>query len=127
LIIPLLASEFTDASNLPVFQNIMKQLKDATYLSQIIFGLDRASESDVFLLHELIEKYGIRNSLIQWNSGPGFNSIYDQLNEAGFHILEPGKGKNMFLSFGIAMALFLTTTFRRPTMLESGNVNYTEG
>ena len=83
----------------------MKQLKDATYLSQIIFGLDKATESDAFVLHELIEKYGIRNSLIQWNSGPGFNSIYDQLNEAGFHILEPGKGKNMFLSFGIAMAL----------------------
>ncbi len=105
MIIPLLASEFTDSSNLPVFENILRQLKDATYLSQIIFGLDGASESDAFLLQKLIQKYGIRNSLIQWNNGPGFNSIYDQLNEAGFHILEPGKGKNMFLSFGIAMAL----------------------
>jgi glucosyl-3-phosphoglycerate synthase len=105
LIIPLLASEFTDSSNLPVFENILKQLKDATYLSQIIFGLDGASESDAFLLQKLIQKYGIKNSLIQWNSGPGFDSIYNQLNEAGFHILEPGKGKNMFLSFGIAIAL----------------------
>ncbi len=105
MIIPLLASEFTDSSNLPVFENILKQLKEVTYLSQIIFGLDGASESDAFLLQKLIQKYGIRNSLIQWNNGPGFNSIYDQLNEAGFHILEPGKGKNMFLSFGIAMAL----------------------
>jgi glucosyl-3-phosphoglycerate synthase len=105
LIIPLLASEFTDSSNLPVFENILRQLKDATYLSQIIFGLDGASEADAFLLQKLIQKYGIKNSLIQWNSGPGFDSIYNQLNEAGFHILEPGKGKNMFLSFGIAIAL----------------------
>ena len=105
MIIPLLASEYTDSSNLPVFENILKQLKDATYLSQIIFGLDGASESEAFQLQSLIQKYGIKNSLIQWNSGPGFNSIYDQLNEAGFHILEPGKGKNMFLSFGIAIAL----------------------
>jgi hypothetical protein len=105
LIVPLLASEFTDSSNLPVFENILRQLKDAAYLSQIIFGLDGASESDAFLLQKLIQKYGIKNSLIQWNSGPGFDSIYNQLNEAGFHILEPGKGKNMFLSFGIAIAL----------------------
>jgi glucosyl-3-phosphoglycerate synthase len=100
-----LASEFTDSSNLPVFENILRQLKDATYLSQIIFGLDGASESDAFLLQKLIKKYGIKNFLIQWNGGPGFDSIYNQLNEAGFHILEPGKGKNMFLSFGIAIAL----------------------
>ena len=105
MIIPLLASEFTDSSNLPVFENILKQLKDTDYLSQIIFGLDGASESDAFLLQKLIQKYGIKNFLIQWNSGPGFDSIYKQLNEAGFHILEPGKGKNMFLSFGIAIAL----------------------
>ena len=105
MIIPLLASEFKDSSNLPVFENILRQLKDATYLSQIIFGLDGASEADAFLLQKLIQKYGIKNSLIQWNSGPGFDSIYNQLNEAGFHILEPGKGKNMFLSFGIAIAL----------------------
>jgi glucosyl-3-phosphoglycerate synthase len=43
--------------------------------------------------------------LIQWNDGPGFSGIYRQLNEAGFNISEPGKGKNMFLGFGIAIAL----------------------
>ncbi len=76
-----------------------------TYLSRIIFGLDRASEKEAFRLHDLIKKNKIRNHLIQWNDGPGFISIYDQLNEAGFNIKEPGKGKNMFLSFGIAIAL----------------------
>ena len=43
--------------------------------------------------------------MIQWNDGPGFSSIYDRLTEAGFNIQEPGKGRNMFLSFGIALAL----------------------
>ena len=105
LIIPLLASEFSDPQNLPVFENILKQLKDVNYLSSIIFGLDRASEAEAMRLKALIQAYGIRNSLIQWNDGPGFNSIYNQLNEAGFNIREPGKGKNMFLSFGIAIAL----------------------
>lgn len=105
LIIPLLASEFTDPKNLPIFENILKQLKDVKYLSQIIFGLDGASEEDAFRLRDLIKKYGIRDHVIQWNDGPGFTDIYSQLNEAGFDIREPGKGKNMFLSFGIAIAL----------------------
>jgi glucosyl-3-phosphoglycerate synthase len=105
LIIPLLASEYTDPSNLPVFENILKQLKDVTYLSQIIFGLDRAKEKDAQRLTELVRSYGIKNYLIQWNEGPGFSGIYRQLNEAGFDINEPGKGKNIFLSFGIAIAL----------------------
>lgn len=74
-------------------------------MSGIIFGLDRAAEEDAFVLRDLIKSYGIRNSLIQWNDGSGFSGIYSQLNEAGFNISEPGKGKNMFLSFGIAIAL----------------------
>jgi len=105
LIIPLLASEYTDPGNLPVLKNILKQLKSVTYLSNIIFGLDKATEKDALLLKELIESAGIKNYLIQWNDGPGFSSIYKQLNKAGFDIDEPGKGKNMFLSFGIAIAL----------------------
>jgi glucosyl-3-phosphoglycerate synthase len=105
LIIPLLASEYTDQTNLPVFQNIIRQLKGVTYLSSIIFGLDGATEEQAFALRDLIRSYEIRNYIIQWNNGPGFNGIYTQLNEAGFNITEQGKGKNMFLSFGIAIAL----------------------
>ena len=105
LIVPLLATEFTDAENAPVFKNILKQLKAVTYLSTIIFGLDKATEEEARHLKELVSSYGIRNYLIQWNDGPGFKGIYEQLNDAGFNFSEPGKGKNMFLSFGIAIAL----------------------
>jgi glucosyl-3-phosphoglycerate synthase len=105
LIIPSLASEYTDPVNLPIFENILRQLRGVTYLSSIIFGLDKSTEEDAFRLRDLIDSFGIRNYLIQWNDGPGFSSIYGQLNEAGFNISEPGKGKNMFLSFGIAIAL----------------------
>ena len=75
------------------------------YISSIIFGLDKATREEALMLKDLIEKFGIKNHLIQWNDGPGFDGIYRQLNEAGFNISEPGKGKNMFLSFGIAIAL----------------------
>ena len=102
---PLLASEYTDPENAPVLDNILNQLKDVTYVSMIIFGLDRATEEEALLLRDLINKSGIQDYMIQWNDGPGFKGIYERLNEAGFNITEPGKGKNMFLSFGVAMAL----------------------
>ena len=105
LIIPLLASEYTDNENLPVFRGILKNLKDVRYISHIIFGLDRATESEAYLLRDLLQQYNIKNYIIQWNNGPGFSSLYKRLNEAGFHIEEEGKGKNMFMSFGIAIAL----------------------
>jgi glucosyl-3-phosphoglycerate synthase len=105
LVVPLLASEYLDPDNLPVFKNILRQLRKVGYLSNIIFGLDRATEKDAFQLRDLIKDLGIKQYLIQWNDGPGFSSIYGKLNEAGFNISEPGKGKNMFLGFGIAIAL----------------------
>ncbi len=105
LIVPLLASEYSDPENRPIFQNILSQLKNVAYLSAIIFGLDNATEAEAFLLRDLIKASGIRNFLIQWNDGSGFSAIYKQLTDAGFPISEPGKGKNMFLGFGIAIAL----------------------
>jgi glucosyl-3-phosphoglycerate synthase len=105
LVVPLLASEYTDPANHATFQRIIRQLKEVRYLSKIIFGLDKASQEEAFVLKDLIESHDIKNYLIQWNDGPGFSGIYHKLNEAGFNISEPGKGKNMFLSFGIAIAL----------------------
>ena len=105
LIIPLLASEYTDPANHATFQRILRQLKEVTYVSKIIFGLDQATREEAFALKDLIRGYDIKNYLIQWNDGPGFSGIYQKLNEAGFNISDPGKGKNMFLSFGIAIAL----------------------
>jgi len=88
-----------------VFKNILKQLSSTTYLSNIIFGLDRATEEDAASLHALIRTHGLRNFIVQWNDGPSFREIYNKLSEAGFDIQEPGKGRNMFMGFGIAIAL----------------------
>ena len=105
LTVPLLASEYTNAENRPVFENILKQPRSASYLSRIIFGLDQAEEADARELARLLHRYELKNCLIQHNDGPGFSSIYDKLSEAGFGLEMRGKGRNMFLSFGIAIAL----------------------
>jgi glucosyl-3-phosphoglycerate synthase len=105
LVIPLLASEYTNPENRPVFINILKQLRSASFLSRIILGLDRAEDQDVKDLVGLLKKFKLKNCLIQHNDGDGFSAIYQKLSEAGFGLDVPGKGRNMFLSFGIAIAL----------------------
>jgi glucosyl-3-phosphoglycerate synthase len=105
LVIPALATEFTQEENRPVFLNILKQIGRLTYLSNIIFGLDRATEAEALELASLCRHHGIRNAVIQHNDGEDFRRLYDSLNDAGFEVTLPGKGRNMFMSFGVAQAL----------------------
>ena len=105
LIVPLLASEYTLPETQPIFENILANLSKVEYLNKIIFGLDQASETEMQLLKELVERHCIRQAVIQWNDGPVFSDIYQMLSEAGMVSLEPGKGKNIFLGIGIALAL----------------------
>ena len=109
LIVPALASEFTDPQNRPVFENIVKHLSGAEYLAQVIFGLDQASEDNVRDCISICKKYGLHNYVIQWNDGPAVSSVYQRLQEAGFDLSRRGKGRNVFMGFGVAIALGATT------------------
>jgi hypothetical protein len=117
-------------------ENILKQLKEVTYLSQIIFGLDRATEEEAFNLRDQIRKFKLRNYLIQWNDGPAFSSIYQKLNEAGFNrerspsglltrISGPSKGFNWTV-YCIPW-WFWVTIFQRHTMPVSERKNSMAG
>lgn len=105
LVVPTLATEFTLDENKPVFMNIARQLGKVTYLNKIIFGLDRATDQEAHELAGILKKAGVKNFIIQHNDGKTFSALYDSLNEAGFKLDQPGKGRNMFMSFGVAQAL----------------------
>jgi glucosyl-3-phosphoglycerate synthase len=105
LVVPCLATEFADADNLPVFRNILEQLAQIDYLERIVFGLDQATPDDVALLAKLLKEYKLHRALIQWNEGPEFIRIYEELSQAGLNVSIPGKGRNMFMSFGLCLAL----------------------
>lgn len=122
LVIPALASEFTVPENRLVFENILNELKGATYLNDIIIGLDAATREDMDLLRQIIAEIGLDNVFIQWNDGPHFKPLYDLLESAGIDLRERGKGRNVFMSFGVATVLSATSvglldadikTFRR--------------
>ena len=108
LIVPALASEFTAPENRPVFENMVRELATANYLAHIIFGLDKASEKDVKLCIDILQKAGLNNYVIQWNDGPAFSGIYQDLEDAGADLSQRGKGRNVFMGFGVASALGAT-------------------
>ncbi len=105
LIIPALATEFTDPENRPVFINILKQIKRASYLNKIIFGLDAATDSEALELTDLLKEYRIRNYIIQHNEGERFRELYKRIDNFSLGLKQPGKGRNMFMSFGVAQAI----------------------
>ena len=125
LIVPALASEFTDPNNRPVFENIVRQLSGASYLAHVIFGLDQATEDDVKDCIGICKKHNLNNFVIQWNDGPAVSRVYEELQSIGFDLSRRGKGRNVFMGFGVAIALGATTvglldadirTFRRPQL-----------
>ena len=105
LVVPTLATEFTLDENRPVFENIVRQLRNAHYLSKIIIGLDGATDDEALQLADILKRCGLKNYLIQHNQGAGFTAIYNRLSDAGMGLNQPGKGRNMFMSFGVAQAL----------------------
>lgn len=108
LIIPALASEFNNDENLPVFENIVAQVAEAEYLAHVIFGLDAATEDDVRLCKEILDRNNLTNYIIQWNDGPAMSGIYQTLQDEGFDLSRRGKGRNVFMGFGVAIALGAT-------------------
>jgi len=108
LFIPALATEFSDPVNRPVFENIVTELASAEYLAHVIFGLDAASEDDVRLLLDILRERNLKNYVIQWNDGPAMGNIYELLEEQGFDLSTKGKGRNVFMGFGVAQALGAT-------------------
>jgi glucosyl-3-phosphoglycerate synthase len=109
LIIPALASEFTNPENRPVFENIIHELRRARYLAKIIIGVDQATEEDVFLLADILNRKGLKDYFIQWNDGPGFLKLYERLEHVSVDLSVRGKGRNVFMGFGVALAMGATS------------------
>jgi glucosyl-3-phosphoglycerate synthase len=86
LILPSLYSEL-DGEALP---NIVKELQQVPYLSQIIIGLDRADEVQY---RHAIEFFSVlpQDHRVLWNDGPRLREIDDELKALKLAPKEAGK------------------------------------
>ena len=100
LILPSLYSELEGAA-LP---KIVEELKKASYISDIIVGLDQADEKQFTHAKEFFSGLP-QNVHILWNDGPWLREIDAQLRSQNLAPTQAGKGRNVWYCMGYALAL----------------------
>lgn len=99
LVLPSLFSELQGEA-LP---NIVKELSKVDYLSDIVIGLDRASEAEYRHALEFFKPLNQSFKLL-WNDGPRLRAIDKQLADEGLSPAEPGKGRNVWYCLGYVLS-----------------------
>ena len=100
LILPCLYSELEH----PALADIVTKLSEATYISDIIIGLDRASEAQYQHALEYFSVLPQRHHVL-WNDGPRLRSVYAALEADRLAPSERGKGSNVWYCLGYVQAL----------------------
>ncbi|MGJ8525388.1 Glucosyl-3-phosphoglycerate synthase GT81 [Halomonadaceae bacterium LMG 33818] len=99
LILPSLFSELER----PALKTILDELSQATYLTEIIIGLDRADRDQFLFARDYFSRLPQRHRIL-WNDGPRLRELDEELTSEGLSPLEPGKGRNVWFCSGYALA-----------------------
>ncbi|NIB39967.1 glycosyl transferase [Pseudomaricurvus alkylphenolicus] len=99
LILPSLFSEL-EGEALP---NIVDHLVDADYLSEIVIGLDRATEEQYRYALEFFSKLP-QDHRVLWNDGPRLKALDAELQALNLAPKELGKGRNVWYCMGYTLA-----------------------
>ena len=99
VILPSLFSELEG----PALSGIIEELKDASYLDEIIIGLDRANEEQFRYALKFFSKLPQKFSVL-WNDGPAMQSIHKKLEKSGLAPRQAGKGRNVWYCMGYVLA-----------------------
>ncbi|WP_371376150.1 glycosyl transferase [Thalassotalea aquiviva] len=99
LVLPSLYSELQTKA-LP---NIVNELKEVPYLSQIVIGLDKADETEYRHALEFFAQLPQHHRVL-WNDGPRLKAIDKELKELGLAPEQMGKGRNVWYCFGYMLA-----------------------
>jgi glucosyl-3-phosphoglycerate synthase len=84
-------------------RGIVRELRGVRYLKQIIVGLDGASAKDWRRAKRFFAVLPQKPMLL-WNSGPRMQAMFRKLEEAELSPGESGKGRNVWICFGYALA-----------------------
>lgn len=99
LILPCLYSELQG----PALGNILEQLSKATYLSEIIIGLDAANKEEFEHAREFFSVLP-QHHVILWNDGPKLRQLDEDINEHSLAPDQAGKGRNVWYCLGYFLA-----------------------
>ncbi|TCI04463.1 glycosyl transferase [Corallincola luteus] len=99
LVLPSLYSEL----QAPALDNIVEELKGATYLNEVVIGLDRASKEEFEHAKEYFSRLPQHHRIL-WNDGPRLRALDQLLVDKGLAPEQPGKGRNVWYCFGYVLA-----------------------
>jgi glucosyl-3-phosphoglycerate synthase len=99
LVLPSLYSELEGDA----LKGIVRELKEAKYVREIVVTLGPASEEEFKLAREFFSSLPQKTSII-WNTGVNMSSIYKLIEEAGLPTGEPGKGRSAWMAYGYVLA-----------------------
>jgi glucosyl-3-phosphoglycerate synthase len=100
LVLPVTASDMRAAP----FAEIIRQLVQATYIDTIAVVLGVAPEREDYEdTKSIVDQLGPKAQIL-WTDGPHFLQMYEKLNNAGFHLSVPGKGRSVWTAFGYLLA-----------------------
>ena len=99
LILPSLYSEL-EGEALPA---IIKQICEVNYLSEIVIGLDRATEAQYRDALSFFGQLPQRHRVL-WNEGPRLQALDAELQKLGVAPKELGKGRNVWYCMGYTLA-----------------------
>lgn len=100
LVLPVTASDMRAAP----FGGIIHQLQGAEYIDTIAVVLGVAPErADYEQTMKIVEPLGPKAQVL-WTDGPHYQRLYEKLNDAGFRLSQPGKGRSAWTAFGYMLA-----------------------
>ena len=99
VILPSLFSELEG----PALSGIIEELKNASYLDEVIIGLDRATEEQFRYALKFFSKLPQKFRVL-WNDGPAMQAIHKKLEASGLAPRQAGKGRNVWYCMGYVLA-----------------------
>jgi glucosyl-3-phosphoglycerate synthase len=83
---------------------IVRELRNVTYLKQIVVGIDGALRARDFARACAVFRQLPQSPIILWNDGPHIQRLYSQLEDAELSPGPAGKGRNVWTCFGYVLA-----------------------
>jgi glucosyl-3-phosphoglycerate synthase len=85
-------------------RSIVRELKGATYIKQIVVGIDGATRARDFQRARTLFRQLPQRPTLLWNDGPRIHRLYQKLDEAELSPGPGGKGRNVWTCFGYVLA-----------------------
>ncbi len=99
LILPSLYSELEG----PALGPIVEKLAGASYINEIVIGLDRADAAQFEQARRFFDRLPQRKKIL-WNDGPALRALDARLAEKGLSPTQEGKGRNVWFCMGYILA-----------------------